>query len=83
MRSELSLLEKQIYDVASGPFNINSPQQISEVLFERLKIETHTKKDGDGSAKTGKDILTELVGAHPIVPSYFNTEKRSRCFLDS
>ncbi|MEK7089862.1 MAG: DNA polymerase, partial [Patescibacteria group bacterium] len=69
MRSELSLLEKQIYDVASGPFNINSPQQISEVLFERLKIETHTKKrTATGQRKTGKDILTELVGAHPIVP---------------
>lgn len=69
MRAELNDLEKKIYAAAEGPFNINSPQQISEVLFERLKIETQTKKrTATGQRKTGKDILTELVDAHPVIP---------------
>lgn len=69
IRAELTDLEKKIYSAAEGPFNINSPQQISEVLFERLKIETQTKKKtATGQRKTGKDILTELVDAHPVVP---------------
>lgn len=69
MRNELNSLEEKIYAVAGGPFNINSPQQISEVLFERLKIETLTKKKtATGQRKTGKDILNELVDAHPVIP---------------
>lgn len=69
MQSELSALENEIYKTAGGPFNINSPQQISEVLFERLKLETQTKKKtATGQRKTGKDILNELADAHPVVP---------------
>ena len=69
MRGEIDELERKIYASAGGPFNINSPQQISEVLFEKLKLATETKrKTATGQRKTGKDVLSELTDAHPIVP---------------
>ena len=68
IKKELIDLEEKIYSSAGGAFNINSPQQISEVLFERLKLETRNKKrTATGQRKTGIDILTELVDAHPVV----------------
>ena len=86
MREEVDTLERKIYAAAGGPFNINSPQQISEVLFEKLKLTTETKKKtATGQRKTGKDVLHELVDAHPIVPlilQYRETFKVYSSFLE-
>lgn len=68
MRADLKKAEQKIYDLAGGEFNINSPIQLKEVLFERLKISTQ----GIGRTKTGfstaADELEKLKDAHPIVP---------------
>ena len=86
MREEVDELERKIYAAAGGPFNINSPQQISEVLFEKLKLATETKrKTATGQRKTGKDVLHELMDAHPIVPlilQYRETFKVYSGFLE-
>ena len=86
MREEVDALERKIYAAAGGPFNINSPQQISEVLFEKLKLATETKKKtATGQRKTGKDVLHELVDAHPIIPlilQYRETFKVYSSFLE-
>lgn len=69
MRKELTELETHIYREAKGPFNLNSPRQVAEVLFERLGVITEKKrKTRTGQRRTGKDILSELKDAHPIVP---------------
>ena len=60
----IEALEQKIYSYA-GPFNINSPKQLGEVLFERLGL-SHGKKTKTGWS-TSADVLDKLRGAHPIV----------------
>jgi DNA polymerase-1 len=62
---QLSKLEKDIYDNVGHQFNINSPQQLSNVLFEELKLPTARKTKGGYS--TGAAILEELRGVHPVI----------------
>jgi DNA polymerase-1 len=62
---QLSKLEKDIYDNVGHQFNINSPQQLSSVLFEELQLPTARKTKGGYS--TGAAILEELRGVHPVV----------------
>jgi len=62
---QLLKLEKDIYDNVGHQFNINSPQQLSKVLFEDLGLPTARKTKGGYS--TGAAILEELRGVHPAV----------------
>lgn len=64
---ELGKLEKKIYVLAGMEFNINSPQQLSVILFERLKITGKLKKTGKGAISTAASELEKLLGAHPII----------------
>ena len=59
--------ERLIYDYAEGEFNIQSPKQLGEVLFEKLGLPP-VKKTKTGYA-TGADILEKLKNAHPIIPT--------------
>ncbi len=65
LNQEKKQVEKRIYDLAGFEFNIGSFRQLSEVLFERLKL-PHRRKTKTGYS-TGQDVLTDLRGAHPIV----------------
>lgn len=65
-REELSELTEKIYECAGETFNINSPKQLSVVLFEKLKI-GKGKKLKSGGYSTGAEVLEELADAHPIV----------------
>lgn len=69
LEKELDGLAADIYREAGTPFNINSPRQVSEVLFETLKIgEGRARRTATGQRRTGKEILLELEHAHPVVP---------------
>lgn len=59
--------EALIYGYSDGPFNINSPKQLGEVLFEKLALPP-VKKTKTGYA-TNADVLEKLKNAHPIVPA--------------
>jgi len=63
---KLMVLERAIIDEAGEPFNINSTQQLSRILFEKLGL-GGLKKTKTGFS-TDSDVLTALAGAHPIVP---------------
>ena len=65
MDAELKTLEERIYEEADGSFNINSPKQLGEVLFERLQL-PHGKKTKTGWS-TNADVLEKLRWEHPIV----------------
>lgn len=62
----LEKLHGEIYALAGHEFNINSPKQLGEVLFDELKI-GKGKKSAKGAYKTGVEVLEELTGEHPIV----------------
>ncbi len=61
-----SQLAERIYFAAGCEFNLRSPIQLSEVLFEKLGL-PHGKKNKNGSYSTGADILEKLAPYHPIV----------------
>lgn len=72
---ELSLLENQIHGHAGREFNINSPKQLGEVLFDELELVpstgTRMKKTAGGARSTKESELEKLRDAHPIVPAIF------------
>ncbi len=65
LSAQIAEQEAAIYDMAGGPFNINSPKQLGEVLFERLGL-PHGKKTKTGWS-TNADVLEKLRWQHPIV----------------
>ena len=66
LSGQIAQEEKQIYEYAGGPFNINSPKQLGEILFERLGLPP-VKKTKTGYS-TNAEVLEKLRDRHPIVP---------------
>ena len=64
---DIKIAEKDIYGMAGFNFNIASPKQVGEVLFDALKISDKAKKTKTGQYATGEDVLQKLESAHPIV----------------
>ena len=64
---ELESIELEIAAMAGMPFNVNSPKQIGEVLFDRLKIAEKPKKTKTGQYKTSEEELEKLRNRHPII----------------
>ena len=69
LSDRLADLEKEIYDLAGYPFNINSTQQLSAVLFNTLGLvpPRTAKKTAAGSYSTAADVLEEMRGEHPVI----------------
>lgn len=72
LAEQLQHLEKEIYALAGTEFNISSPVQVGEVLFERLKIDEKVKKTKSGRYSTSEDVLQSLKGKNPIVEKILN-----------
>lgn len=64
---EAQALEKKVYEQAGEAFNLASPRQLGEVLFEKLKLDPKAKKTKTGQYATGEDVLLKLASKHPIV----------------
>ena len=63
----LAQIEQEIYELAGFTFNIASPKQVGEVLFERLKVVEKAKKTKSGQYSTSEEVLEGLRTKHPIV----------------
>lgn len=60
-------IEEEIYKLAGTEFNVSSPKQVGEVLFDRLKIVEKAKKTKTGQYVTSEEVLESLKGKHQIV----------------
>ncbi|MCC7453021.1 MAG: DNA polymerase I [Crocinitomix sp.] len=84
---DLDRLEKEIKELAGvADFNLDSPKQLGEVLFEVMKIDPKAKKTKTGQYKTGEDVLSTLEHAHPIIPlilNYRSLKKLKSTYVDS
>ena len=60
-------VEKEIFELAGAPFNIASPRQVGEVLFDKLQIVEKAKKTKTGQYVTNEEVLQSLKGKHKIV----------------
>ena len=64
---DIQAVEKEIQSMAGKPFNVSSPKQVGEVLFENLKITEKPVKTKTGQYSTSEDVLSKLENKHPIV----------------
>jgi DNA polymerase-1 len=67
LREDILKAEHEIFTLAGMEFNISSPKQVGEVLFDRLKIVENPKKTKTRQYATGEEILIQLKEKHPIV----------------
>lgn len=68
LKKELAQLENNIYFIAGETFNLSSPKQLGEILFEKLKLGgTKQKKTKTGQYATGEEILLSLSEGNPII----------------
>ena len=64
---ELNALEQQVYHLTNKTFNINSPKQVGEILFDELKLDSKHKKSKSGSYSTSEEVLLSIKDKHPVV----------------
>ncbi len=67
LEKDVADIERTIYDKAGVRFNIASPKQLGEVLFEKLRLDPKAKKTKTGQYKTGEDVLLALASKSDIV----------------
>ena len=65
--AQMEQIEKEIYELAGETFNIASPKQVGEVLFDKLKIVEKAKKTKTGQYVTSEEVLESLRHKHPVV----------------
>jgi DNA polymerase-1 len=65
--ARLATIADDIYTLSEGPFNIGSPKQLNEILFDRLKLPTEGLRKTTHGLSTAADVLDSLRDAHPIV----------------
>lgn len=63
---EARVHEEKVYELAGVRFNLGSPKQLGEVLFEKLKLDPKAKKTKTGQYATGEEVLRKMAGEHPI-----------------
>ena len=84
LRQRIAKLDKKIHKAAGGPFNVNSAQQLREILFDRLDLPV-LKKTPKGVPSTDASVLNKLADEHPIVDdllSYRELEKLRSTYVD-
>ena len=66
LQEDSKIVEQYIYGLAGGEFNIASPKQLGEILFEKLKLDSKAKKTKTGQYATGEEVLSKLSAEHEI-----------------
>ncbi len=86
LRADLEILQKEIYSLAGTEFNIGSPKQLGEVLFDKMKLLDKTKKTKTGQYATGEEVLSKLAGEHEIarkILEYREYEKLRSTYVEA
>lgn len=86
LRVSSEKVQQEIYQLAGKEFNINSPRQLGEILFDKLRLGDKPKKTKTGQYATGEDVLLKLINEHPIVPKileYREYEKLRSTYVDA
>lgn len=86
LQQDIVVVEKEIQAYAGTKFNVSSPKQVGEILFEYLKITDKPRKTKTGQYATSEDVLSKLENAHPIVPKildYRELVKLKNTYVDA
>lgn len=83
---ELIHLETEIYSLAGEKFNISSPKQLGDIIFDKLKLGNKPKKTKTGQYATGEDVLLKLAHKHKIIDlllEYRQLQKLKSTYVDA
>ncbi|HQQ92959.1 MAG TPA: DNA polymerase I [Bacteroidia bacterium] len=86
LQDDIVSVEKAIQDLAGTKFNVSSPRQVGEILFDYLKIVANPRKTKTGQYATSEDVLSKLENTHPIVSKildYRELVKLKSTYVDS
>jgi DNA polymerase-1 len=86
LHEDITNVDSEIQQLAGTKFNISSPKQVGEILFDYLKITDKAKKTKTGQYATGEDVLSKLENTHPIVAKildYRELVKLKSTYVDS
>ncbi|ACU07179.1 DNA polymerase I [Flavobacteriaceae bacterium 3519-10] len=86
LENDLRGLEAKIFELADVEFNVNSPRQLGEILFEKLKLDPKAKKTKTGQYATSEDVLQKLSAKHDIIKyilEYRTYQKLKSTYVDA
>ena len=86
LENDIKLLETDIFASAGSEFNLNSPKQLGEVLFDKMRLVKNPKKTKTGQYATGEDILSDLESEHEIarkILDYRELQKLKSTYVDA
>jgi len=86
LKAESERVQKEIFKLAGQEFNISSPKQLGEILFEKMKLGDKPRKTKTGQYATGEDVLNKLAGESEIVKKildYREYEKLRSTYVDA
>ena len=72
LEEEIHFIQKKIYEMAGETFNLNSPRQMGEILFDKLGVEYKGSKTKTGQYSTKEDVLQKIKHEYPIVEHILN-----------
>ncbi len=83
---EIKEIENKIYEIAGTTFNIGSPKQLGEILFDKLGIKAPAKKTKTGQYPTGEEVLQKIIDESPVVQlilDYRSLTKLKSTYVDA
>jgi DNA polymerase-1 len=83
---EAKIHEEKVYETAGIRFNLSSPKQLGEVLFEKLKLDPKARKTKTGQYATGEDVLAKMAHEHPVadnILAYREYTKLKSTYVDA
>jgi DNA polymerase I len=86
MEKEVRRLEKEIWELAGLEFNVNSPSQLAEILYDKLNLQPSARRGKAKARSTAADILEELSAKHPLpgkIVEYREVAKLKSTYVDA
>jgi DNA polymerase I len=86
MEKEVRRLEKEIWELAGLEFNVNSPSQLAEILYDKLNLQPSARRGKAKARSTAADILEELSARHPLpgkIIEYREVAKLKSTYVDA
>jgi len=86
MEKEVRRLEKEIWKLAGSEFNVNSPTQLAEILFDKLNLQPNARRGKAKARSTAADVLEELSAQHPLpakIIEYREIAKLKSTYVDA
>lgn len=86
LENDLKNLEASIFELSGEEFNMNSPKQLGDILFEKLQLDPKAKKTKTGQYQTSEEVLQKLSGKHEIIKyilEYRTYQKLKSTYVDA